>query len=176
MRLALLIWLCLAGQAPTAYDLVWKPKAGQSYRYDLAIDLVTDGTRVGYRAELAVSVPKVDPDGGYTVSTSTSSQKVTADGKTTDMSENAKPREERFNARGESLEKDGPPQEALSRALDDLTDFAAPAKPVKIGDKWSRIIPGDAKQGLSPVRIEYTLAGSDKVGKTDTLKLILTYV
>ncbi|HVT12243.1 MAG TPA: hypothetical protein VHE55_08245 [Fimbriimonadaceae bacterium] len=177
MRLALLLWLCLAGQGPAAYDLVWKPKAGQSFRYDLTLDMAVDGSKTLYQTELAISIPKVEPNGDYTVSSQYRAQKLTVDGKSQAVPDASgdKPQIDRFNARGERLpsgqKEEDDETDPLAKTLGDLTEFTAPAKPVKAGGKWSKVVAGDAKKGISPARIEYTL----EKAATDTIHVSFTY-
>jgi len=51
-----------------------------------------------------------------------------------------------------------------------LTSFEIPDAPVKIGDRWSLVAPGQTDKWRS-THIDYVLSGMDKVGDTNALKV-----
>lgn len=172
----------LVGTRQEAYNLVWRPKADQVLRYALSLDTMVDGSKTGYQAELAIQVVKVDTNGDYTVSTSYRGQKLTVDGKVQEIPDDSasKPQVEHFSARGVRLDApqktdDDGEADPLGKALGDLTEFSAPAKPVKAGDKWTKIIAGNARKNVSPAKIEYTVSGIETAGSAHTVKIAFAY-
>lgn len=174
--------MVFAGVVQNTYDLIWKPKPDLTYRYALTLDTSLDGSKTSYQAELAIQIVKVEKNGDYTVSTSYRGQKLVVDGKAQEIPDNtaSKPQLERFNAHGGRLDDtqetdDDGEADPLGKTLGDLTEFAAPAKPVKIGDKWTKIIPGNARKNVSPAKIEYTVAGIENSTPAHAVKVAFAY-
>jgi hypothetical protein len=180
LLLAVLIASAWASVQDRTYSLVWQPKQGQAFKYVLSMDMSADGNQVLFGSELSVKITSVEKNGDYTVESIYSSPTITVDGKTQAASDDAvnKPEIEKFNAKGERIDAGKDKDEdtdPFGKALGDIMDFNAPEKPVKIGEKWTREMPGNEKSKTRPAKAEYKLAGIDKVGTSETLRVTYTY-
>ncbi len=168
-------------QDPT-YGLLWKPKEGQDFTYSIKVESSASDTKVEFGAELGMKVVKVEPNGDYTIESVFKHPTVTINGEEQKIDDEPEARSEteKYNARGERIDtdKDKPDDsesDPFGSAIADVMDFIAPEKAVKIGDKWTREIPGNDKKGKRPAKVEYKLEGAEKVGDANALKITFTY-
>jgi hypothetical protein len=186
MKLLRVFWIVVASAAfgltqQPGYALIWKPRVGQEFKYRVDVDAQIAASKLAFGAELQLRVAKVAANGDYTVESVYSHATMIVDGTSMDIADAAKstPEIEVFNSKGMMISKkkvsDDDEWDPFSRALNMMMDFHAPEKPVKVGDKWSKEIKGDATAKIRPVKIEYAVAATERLGAAEVVKVVFSY-
>jgi len=162
------------------YSLIWKPTEGQALDYGFSAKITTEGSNVEFLTDIHLKVTKIETNGDYTLETTRDHLKVVTDGQeheVPDQDEN-KVDVAKYNARGDKISKDEDDEEdsdPMSNILQQTTDFDAPEKPLKKGDKWSKTVKADEKKHSKAGITEYEVLGEAKAGKLDVVELGVKY-
>lgn len=155
--------LGLAGASVFVYgephQLRWHPKPDELHFYRVSLKFDYSGAVLQFASNLKVKVLKVDPDGSFSIQTSTSGATVESGEEKRVLPDQA-PVVQAYDPSG--LPKAGNPgardADPFSDLLNHLTEFAAPANAVKVGESW---VSGgsDPKEGwFGHAKLTYTLA------------------
>jgi len=164
------------------YSLIWKPTEGQTLDYGFSAKITTEESNVEFLTDLHLKVTKVETNGDYTLETSRNHLKVVVDGQEQSVppdEDDDKAETVKYNARGEQIsakdeDEDSDPNPVTS-LLKQTTDFDAPEKPVKKGEKWTKTIKADEKKGLKAAVHEYEVLGEAKSGKYNVVNVGVKY-
>ncbi len=139
-------------QAPT-YDLIWKPKAGMKVAYTLRAEgkLLEEDLLV--TSDVDLHVKQVEANGDYTMGTTFKNGTFKFGAESEKMPDG--PEEvEKFNRRGEELDKDKKKQageddpDMFSEILGRAAEIQPPTKPVAVGETWTHEFPEDKAMKL----------------------------
>jgi hypothetical protein len=172
-RASILFGLVVAAMAmaqDTAYDLAWKTADGDTAEYTFNAELIFGEMKfsvIGKNREKTISVAK---DGTYKVEStqygvtlkSEDGDQDVPDSETTTLAMSADRVILKYNANDEA--------DFNSLRLGNLNTIKKPAKPVKVGDKWSSDIASVVK-GVPAVKADYEVLALEKIGAWETLKI-----
>lgn len=176
---ALLSVAAIRRDDPT-YSLIWKPTEGQALDYGFSAKIATEGSNVEFLTDIHLKVTKVEANGDYTLETMRDHLKVVTDGQEHEIPEEEENKAEvaKYNARGDKISKeedDESDSSPMSNILRQTTDFDAPEKPLKKGEKWSKTVKADETKHVKAGITEYEVLGEAKAGKLDVVELGVKY-
>jgi hypothetical protein len=170
----LLVTLAIAAE-DKSYDLVWKPKAGESHVYRLTLKASVDTNDIAVTGDIQLKVKKVEPSGDYTLESQMRNGRLAFMGQEEPM-EDDEPDIQRYNARGELLEMTTADEDdALSHVFQQISDFVPPAKLVKVGDEWETTIKANPKTKTPAASTKCKVLGTETVGGVEAVKIKVTY-
>ena len=168
--LALLaVGLITAAAPEPSFDLLWRPKRDQTIDYALSLNIAVKDHRFQYDTKVHKKVLDVKDNGDYELETSTQGTRIRM-GVEAPMAldEEPAPTVETYTSRGERVGEDKVEDEESDQAdpvgkiLGDVTEFTAPAAPVKQGETWTKDQQDDPRKEQETAHIEYQVVGMDK--------------
>jgi hypothetical protein len=174
MKAALILVASLLSIQADRYAMVWRPKTGQVLNYSMKFEGKMLESPFSIAADVKLHVKKVEPNGDYTMGTSFKNMVTTFGGQT---ETNADPPEEvqKFNAKGDLLDKTPPTDQSEDDAVGEIitraSDIPSPDKPVAIHEKWTHEFPEVKALGLPKGTGTYEIL--EKSGSK--LKVSVTY-
>lgn len=160
----------------TGDDIVLKlkPKVGDAYEYKASATFETDQGTLTFNQKHADKVTDVKADGGFVVKSSSSETKITFGGQELPGgNETVSTSEYGPDGLLKAITAD-PAPDASAYRIANLHGFKIPTGPVKIGDEIKFDIAADKTKGTPTVNAVYKVAGLEKVGDWDTVKLTFT--
>lgn len=163
------------------YTLNWKPVAGQEIDYGLSAQISSAGVTVEFLTDFHLKITKVEADGGYTTESKRGSTRMVTNGQEQTLpstDDDEKVRIEKFDAKGKKIsEEDNEDGEIddMTAILKKTTDFDAPDKPVKKGDKWQKVVKADPAKNVKAATLDYEVLGESKIGTFDVVKVAVKY-
>lgn len=175
----------VAAEEPS-YDLLWKPKPKDALDYKLTLVIDVQEYRFNFESDLLMKVLKVDENGDYELETSTKNSKISFQGEEEMVPEENDPTIEKYSSKGERLSQpdkkddsgaDEEDEDAnpIGKVLSEVTNFIAPEKPVKKGDKWVRDVKGDEKAKVEAAKLEYEVVGKEREGDFEVIRVDYKY-
>lgn len=166
----------VAFAAQDTFKLEWKPKVGDSLKYQIDVKASMDmGGMMGNLAVGMVQTQKVTKieDGKVTMEGKTGNMTLVINGE--DMSQMMGDQDfsstSVYNMSGEliSIVSDQPGSENQTR-MENAYSMTYPNKDVKTGDTWTRTIKGDSK-GAVDATATFTVEGIDMIGTDRTVRV-----
>lgn len=151
------------------FNLKRAPKAGDSVTYKLKADVEVAGTEANFTAKVVEKVTKVEANGNFQLESSQSEGKISFGGQEMD----ADPSTQTFTYKptGEVIDIKSDKLDASMFRMANLQSFVVPDKDLKVGDEWTIEGKKDEKTGAVNTKGTYKIAGEEKVGDYDTLKV-----
>lgn len=167
--LGLVALAAVAAAAIQEVTVKWAPKAGTTYTYKATGEFDFQGMNITFTARTIDKVLSVD-DGKVTIESAQVNGKAVFEGQEIDVPD-APPLTTVFASTGEVLEVRGEMADESSVRVANLQSFRYPEGPMTVGKTWEVNIPADAKKGVVAASGKWTVAGFEKVGKYDTMKV-----
>ena len=155
-------------------DLKFRPKVGETRKYESSIALEVGGAKVDLSVKQTGKILEVATNGDYKQEVTTTEQKLLVNGEEQDQPAPPVSSHKR-TSRGDLLEVSSKLSSALSQCLSFLRIPMLPETPSKVGDKWSREFKKDEKLGTTGCTLKYEFLSKDKVGAVDIAKIKVSY-
>jgi hypothetical protein len=173
---SVLLVACAFAAQGKGYDLVWKPKAGESHIYRLSLKASVESSEILVTGDLHYKVKKVEPSGDYTLESQMRNGRLTFMGEEMPIGDEEDVDVQRYNARGELIDMTTADEDgSLERVFQQVCDFVPPSKAVKVGDEWESVIKADSKANTPAATNKYKVLQVETVGGMEIVKIKATY-
>lgn len=171
--------LVVSASAQDTFSLRRVPVVGEILNFKMEAKLSLQDKPLVIKSNSSEKVLKLGEDKSYTVESAQSELKVTYDGKELPSgdTDSEKPRQVAYSELGMPIEITGSAEDSSTKGyrLENMMSFIAPAKAVKVGDKWTAVYKSNAKTGTLAAAGNYELLGAETVAGTDCLKVKVEY-
>ena len=168
-----------SASAQDTFSLKRSPTIGEVLNFKMEAKLSLQDKPLVISSSSSEKVLKIADDKSYTVESGQSDLKVTYDGKELPSgdADSEKPRQVSYSELGMPLEIVGSAEDSSTKGyrLENMMSFIAPAKPVKVGDKWTAVYKSNAKTGTLAASGSYEFLALEAVAGTDCLKVKVDY-